>query len=140
MHRVSLRYPEEMYIMETLASGIVVITLSGLTFLAYKHPDAYQKMHDPLVISVYIVTIGGALWGAGALWGYITIVGFVQTGKLDEARESLNAIVPPLWGIGVAVLVYFYLMFLSALPDILGKQGPQKPIDPIDTEPDQGPD
>ncbi len=36
----------------TLNTGIVLAAISGLTFIAYKHPKGYLRLHIPLTIII----------------------------------------------------------------------------------------
>ena len=113
--------------METLVSGIALAIISGLTFLAYKHPNAYRKMHTPLVAALCLVTIGGMIWFSAVSYTFETMMEFTPLDKFEEASQKIDSIRPPMWGVWASLVIFFFLAFLSSLPDILGKQEPPSP-------------
>jgi len=50
---------------ETLTSSLVVLAISGLTYFAYKHPNAYKKMYWVLVIIVILSLAICSAYNAG---------------------------------------------------------------------------
>jgi hypothetical protein len=107
---------------DTIISAIVMAAISGLTFIAYKHPKGYARMHYPVMITF------GAVWVLYATYSIGYVYGFGDAAsaflKLNPSaylhspeRESHS---PTLWIFLLPVLFIGYLSFLRALPYILG--------------------
>jgi hypothetical protein len=107
----------------TITTFLYVLTpaLSALTVLAYKHPEAYEKMLGPLAFVVAVQLVAGLAWQAGIG----TLRDSLMSCCIDHAHQSAakaaadgltlgreSAIV---WYSG-SIFVWFYLCFLSALP------------------------
>jgi hypothetical protein len=106
---------------DRLIAALFAALLTGITFIAYKHPDGYKRMYWPLVI---------ALWAVSALAGAFIIGRSVGNGdatleilKLNPNIRTPNMTIPsPLSTLGIGmipVIAYGYLLFLRFLPDIL---------------------
>jgi TRAP-type C4-dicarboxylate transport system permease small subunit len=105
-------------ITDRLIAAIATAILSGITFIAYKHPDGYRRMFWPIVIS---------LWACSGLWAAYSIGQTV--GRWDARLEFLKlnptsqmptaTTISPLWMWMLPGVVVGYLLFLRFLPDIL---------------------
>ena len=42
---------------ETIVSGLIVATITGLTFLSYKHHEGYLLLAKPLKLAIYAAII-----------------------------------------------------------------------------------
>ena len=51
--------------MDTLIVSLILAAVSGLTFLAYKHPRAYERVSKFLVIVAFTIYMGIFLWDMG---------------------------------------------------------------------------
>ena len=108
--------------MENFIYTLVVMVISGVTFLAYKHPEAYQKIY-PILAALLLAAISGL----GA-WNYgVTVTGHKLDDLIDPSKgvEALNIIreleFPFFVQLVAPIIVSFYLVFLSFLPNLLGK-------------------
>lgn len=110
---------------EKVLASIVLAALGGLTFLAYKHPEAYEKLFWPLVILLNAALFGAIVWDAGLGAGYRIVREYVNQGSLNEASQMIEANKVLgwrvfVWFIGIAL----YLVFLSVLPLLIEKKKP----------------
>ncbi|MDO1559796.1 hypothetical protein Q0812_10200 [Brevundimonas sp. 2R-24] len=108
--------------METYIVGFGVPLLTGMAWLAYAHPEAYAKVHGPLMI-----LFGLAFFGAGG----ISVGIYMSLGELASRLDgdAYRMIAP--WGgsvrstlgkvmFGCGSLV-FYSHLLAGLPLLLKK-------------------
>lgn len=107
--------------------AFAVPALSGLAYLAYKHPKAYKKLFAPLYF--ISITCFGVLsaWDAG-IW--------ISNIKIKEKFPNIDAkaiestlepwTIPYLWLIIGYLCFCFYLLFLSYLPHLIEEDEPKK--------------
>jgi hypothetical protein len=130
---------------ETFVLSLVLAALSGLTFVAYKHPRGYRKMSKPLALSVSLLaiavlsfTLGGTLAAIGTLKDHLDVFPdqtlkseeYCINGLYDDRNLALVVLV-------VTAATLGYLYFLSCLPRILEYQ--TDGTDPTETgDSDQG--
>lgn len=106
--------------MEEFIAAAGVAALSGLTFLAYKHPKAYSRLYVAFLI------IYGALWVAAQLFtlGVEHAAELAGTaGYKDAAALITKSVTPREFEQSDFIFfgVLFYLGFLLWLPDLIGK-------------------
>ena|GEM_PF-5495474 len=101
--------------------------LSGLTWLAYKHPEGFEK------IFIWIQALGVFAMAVcmATFMGYTT--GFSQA-CMDTLQINPQTVVklPKQWQMPMWVWISYpafnlYLFFLKALPHIIKKEEPSKP-------------
>jgi hypothetical protein len=110
---------------EKLAAGLVVAAATGLTVLAYKHPEAYNKIFWPLVVICAVPMIAAMGWDAGVTNAYVRLVPYLVKDKFDEARGAIAA--TRILSIGLLLcygLAGGYLVFLGVLPHLVEKKKP----------------
>lgn len=112
----------------TIILSLLVPFLTGLTFVAYKHPLGFRKIASGLIVASLVVALGVLAFYYGAS---IVSIGQLKH-KLDSSpQDSLSSIdyaintldsaatiVNRMLLIVVAVLAY--MTFLRKLPNILG--------------------
>lgn len=107
--------------MENLIQGLFVAAIGGLTYVAYKHPDGYSRMYWPLMGAVILSMTGILIWELGISAGLGALLPLLQDGKAEDALRATNAIkILSGWHFAAYFVLIVYLMFLSALPHILG--------------------
>ena len=120
--------------LETIMSGMCLASISGLTFLAYKHPPAYEKIAVKLMVVFFSVIIV-AIAVAGTL-GYL-IVDHLTDGTLEvgeavrqSAIDELLYLRSVLYWSGLTIVIsiasMMYLGFLGFLPSLLTEDEPNK--------------
>jgi len=109
--------------MDKLLPGLIVAALSGLTFLAYKHPKAYQKIFTWLMWSSWALIAGLLIWDFSITRTMGVMLPFVESGKIDQAVKASHELsILNLQLIVEFALCQFYLVFLVSLPLILGSE------------------
>ena len=112
---------------ETLIYSLIVAAVTGLTFIAYKHPNGYKKIFwniTPLATMVLLMILA---WNFGQLHSSIRITGEKliedSDAKIEDASFTITSMNDSLDNILIAVVVGLfvigYLFFLYKLPTIL---------------------
>src|ERR1700730_636245 len=103
----------------TITGAISVAALSGLTFLAYRHQKAYQKL-SLFLSGILILGLGVILsWNLSIQWAGIAVN---QTAynlcpeKAYEIRKAIDAYTVPSWLFVAIVAWSFYILFLLSFP------------------------
>ena len=86
---------------EAIVSGLIVATVSGLTFLSYKHHEGYVLLAKPLKLALYAAWIAFFFYtigftngkyskegGMSFSFGWVTI-GFITLGVFIGILDSL---------------------------------------------------
>jgi hypothetical protein len=114
--------------LETVGGGVVLMAVSGLTLVAYKHPAGYQRIVTgiavPLVIGIGIIVafnIGKIMASIDFLDSKVSRspddpIGTVAD-SIREVRDAIRVAKRVYW---IAVVVSAHLAFLWFLPQILG--------------------
>jgi len=139
---------------ETFLGGLALAVLTGLTILAYRHPDGYKKVAWPLMWVSAVALVGTAIWNNAVTasqgrvflyqsvwldeeWGAFAFEdtgdverSYVATSKmLENARESIGALhVSWRWRAvfgGVFIYASFLLWVLPLLVDSKGGREPE---------------
>ncbi len=111
--------------METLISSLIVAALTGLAFLAYKHPDAFKPIYGLLNGLGAAVIVGLTIWNTALSQGFTKIIPYLMKdeGAWESAHAAVNSLEVPF---GITILVYIsvavFLGFLSILPKLLEKE------------------
>jgi hypothetical protein len=105
--------------LDNLIPAIVVAAISGLTFIAYKHPNGYGRIYMPLMYSAFGIFLVCGIFHTGYLLGF----GDASVSYLKLNKIPLN--IPetpsnPYWILIAFCIFVVYLSFLRVLPDILG--------------------
>jgi hypothetical protein len=113
--------------METLLSGLVVLAASGLTFFAYQHPQAYERIQPALRILFGLVLIGAAAWDVSAARTWSSLTSFVAKESYGAAQAVAGSLRGAAIFVGIgAVLGWLYSELLGFLPVILGSEKPRR--------------
>ena len=108
--------------METLVVSLAVAAISGVTFLAYKHPAGYQKLLEWFKIGAGIIMVAALAVSFGVSRAYFALFPFIDSSKRDEARAAIENIDPYSWRlVGGYVVLIVYLGFLVFLPYFTGR-------------------
>jgi len=115
---------------ETFVLSLVLAALSGLTFVAYKHPRGYRRISIPLGRSVLLLAIAVLSFTLGSIFMAIGSLKDSLDDFPDQTIKSAQFTVNSLYddrNLALVVLVVTaatlgYLYFLSCLPRILEYQ------------------
>lgn len=108
--------------------GLALAALSGLTFLAYKHPKAFEKLFKAIMLLIIVTFLMAISWNISSDVAIQTIIKLLPDDKHEEAFQLANSMTLHSWKfyVGYAV-IYFYIIFLRFfLPDLLREDQPPK--------------
>lgn len=113
---------------ETIASGLVLAMVSGLSFIAYKHPAGFGRLFFPIANVITSVAAGLCVWALLNLALAASVISHLATEFPDKPMSTIaqnaSTVVDSLKSLAVIVIVYVivmaYLFFLRQLPKILG--------------------
>ena len=109
--------------MEALIIALIVPALTGLTILAYKHHNAYLKLHEPITKTLQYLYTPIVFFSLGFNYAYGLLWSDVPSETLERTRQIVPFPSSYLWIyalLGFSAL-WAYLIFLKFLPEILGK-------------------
>ena len=112
--------------LEQLLTGLLLAGVSGISFIAYKHPAGYQKIDPFLRYVPYLVLICGTVWNIAVDVSWIRIHLFLAEGKDAAATAALDGLkVPFIWLLIGCLGVSFYSTFLRYIHDFLKSNRPE---------------
>jgi hypothetical protein len=134
-------------VLETLAAGLILAAVSGLTYVAYKHPAGYQRLAMGILGVLGLAAMGILAYAFGGMWSMAgglhdrlsdttaTLASEAFAVKTLYSGTRLTGIV-----LIISALVFYYLLLLTQLPAILRTADSQKkkkpPEDPGAATPD----
>ena len=103
-----------------LVAILLVVALGGLTFLAYKHPKAYQPIGITLAAVLMVSGLASMSWVSGSERTWLTIKQFIPLDSQQNARAARETLASAPDKISV-VCIYLggYLLFLTRLRRII---------------------
>lgn len=103
--------------METFIYSLAVAALGGLTILAYRHPEAYQKLSwviTSLFIAIFMFMIG---WNYAATSTWILLGKYIPPEKGVEALTAFRTIEFSIFqSLVLPIILFAYHLFLGVLP------------------------
>ncbi len=121
---------------ETLIVSLILAAISGVTFVAYKHPNGYRTIAKPLISITIVLCFFLVIWNLAGLTTNIRILkknlDTNSDAKISESsyliesmNQNLNSIIKAFI---VVISLDGYLMFLWFLHPILGLQKEKKHV------------
>jgi hypothetical protein len=104
--------------MESSTITILLSVGSGLFFLAYRHPDDFQKISKPLGIIIGISFNAAMIWDMAISEARFRIISYVASEKYAEAKVAFTGLSFGWTTIGLMVAACAYVGFLEFLPDL----------------------
>ena len=109
--------------MDKLVPGLFVAAISGITFIAYKHPTGYQRLFWLLGIIFGIASVAGIIWDTSSAATAFALRPFIPPANRAAALAALDNPIERTWAIWSG-LTFLYLLFLLGLPRLLREQQP----------------
>ena len=110
-------------------SGLIVALVTGITFLAYKHPIAFKRLYFPIFGVLLLVGIGFGAWNAAISFTLIALKDIIPPEQFQAATLKAHALDAPTWYSWAFMGMVAYLMFLLWLPNIIEDENKDKPKD-----------
>jgi hypothetical protein len=101
-----------------LLSGLLVAALTGLTFIAYKHPYNYRKLDKVLWAILVLIQTAIIVWNASILHTEITLLQMPldDMPSIHKAIGIVRAQVLPFYYLVLISLAELYLFFIWSFP------------------------
>jgi hypothetical protein len=109
--------------MGTFVGGLLLMGVSGLAILAYRHHEGYQQIAMLLKAVTWILFFAIFLWNLALSQALTSLIPLLYaTDKYKEAEKLIESqSVPFGWLIGAFVGIQLYLLLLDQLPALTGK-------------------
>jgi hypothetical protein len=123
---------------ETITAGLLLAAVSGITYLAYKHPPAYRKVFLPLFALNNFINIILVVWILGVQTAHIKLMPFIESSKSGQAHEAVDGILPRWWLVGAVCFgTNVYLLLLYWLPKLFDEEKEKSPDEPSPEKKDE---
>lgn len=108
-----------------LWAPIVLVAITGLTWVAYNHPKGYSKIFLAITSLTFVTFAGFAIWNIALLVAGRQLSPMINHDKSAAANKAIEAIsIPNGWLVFFTVAFLIYLMFLLYLHEIIGPKNP----------------
>jgi hypothetical protein len=113
---------------ESLMVSLIVAAVSGLGFLAYKHPKAYEVLSLGVMVVLLLLFAGTGIWDIAVGRAYLGVMEFIPSDKWQQVRSALETVKSPrswnyvIWGFII------YVQLLRGLPALLERYKEEQPI------------
>ena len=102
--------------LDNLIISLILMFVSGLTFVAYKHPDLYEdKFFNKLMFAALIVFLGSQTYDLAISNAFSTLREFIDKDSLEKATSAKEEMEVPMYVFVGASALYVYSFFLSWL-------------------------
>ena len=76
---------------ETIITSLILMLVSSLGFIAYKHPDYFTKKLYLLIFAVAtIIVVCITIWNIALTVARISLIGIMQIDKINAAEKIIN--------------------------------------------------
>lgn len=106
---------------EGFLASLALAMISGLTFIAYRHPAGYRRLYLPIVYTVWAVWLGRLIYTLGETSGFYSALTQIHTLNPKQLIQTPSIEGDPWWVFLVPVVIVVYLGLLRSLPFILGE-------------------
>jgi hypothetical protein len=104
--------------LKELLVGLAVLAVSGITFLAYKHPEGYKSLQGFIGVFLLAILIGTGVWDFALSDATRAISDYSPSTEIKGAIKGLKS--PGwLWLSIIGLLVYLWLLLF--LPEVTDK-------------------
>ncbi len=115
----------------TIVSGLLVTLITGITFLAYKHPTAFSRfLYWPLFFVLLSASVGIGAWNGSVTETLAALKDIIPPTQLHVATFKTQELKLASWYSWVFPIAVIYLVFLLWLPHLLSEdKEKEKPKD-----------
>lgn len=109
--------------MESLLQALFLAAITGITIVAYKHPQGYGRLYPFIAGLLLLIMISMVSWEIGNNNIYSKLYSLIPAGKRQEADAMLESAKIPNWySIPMITALFFYFALLQFLPYIIKKE------------------
>lgn len=108
-----------------VSAGLAAV--GGITYIAYKHPDGYERLHWLLRVLTVGTLVGLVIWDnavTGTANGIFPLVDPSKKAEMEAVIAALRLYVPT--GLIISGAANIYFEFLGVLPMILAEKTPPR--------------
>ena len=106
--------------MQTFIIGLLLACVSGVTLVAFKHPNGYAKLFPYMFAAATAVLIGVTVWHIAVEVTWTTLRQYMMEETLPEAATMTGQLRPPFAWVGLSYLgVVGFLWVNLQLPPFL---------------------
>ena len=99
--------------MQSLLSGLVLASVTGLTALAFKHPRAFARLYPYLTLAISILFAGLTVWHFAVHFTWIALTAFIQQEQISVAYRSVENLELPYVFVCVAYVGILALLWVD---------------------------
>ncbi|MDW5418881.1 hypothetical protein R6242_20120 [Iodobacter sp. CM08] len=104
---------------KALVTSLALAFISGITFLAYKHPIAFKRIYIPLCYLFSVLSFTAFAWNSAIVTVLSTLKAFIPTAQSSAAATKAHELDFPAWHSWVLLCFIIYMVFLLWLPNLL---------------------
>lgn len=105
----------------TIVTSLAVAFITGVTFLAYKHPKAFKRLYWPLCFLITCAFLATSVWNSAISAVLSTLKDFIPASHLQTAMQKAHELDLPAWYLLVFFASIIYIVFLLWLPNLLAE-------------------
>ena len=106
---------------KTLFASLILALISGLTFLAYKHPIAFKRLFWPLFFLITAAFFVATAWNGAVSSVLSALSEFIPPTQLQAASLKAHELDFPSWHTLAFLCSGLYMSFLLWLPILLAE-------------------
>jgi hypothetical protein len=110
--------------MENLITSLLVAGLSGLAFLAYRHPPGYRHIGSALAQICLVFVFCALSWNIAVTATSKKLATFIRTDSANAASDAISSLQMPDWLLLCVLLFCYFVLFLMFLPLFTRKHTP----------------
>ena len=112
---------------DTIITGLVLMSVSGLTFIAYNHPDDFNKIYNVLYFVSFLIFFCILSWNFGLTYAHLNLLNLIPNDKVDIAHKTIEDLKINSWVTILSFAAFIvYINILSFLPQILKNRNNEK--------------
>lgn len=109
---------------ETTISVLIGLAVTGLTIIAYRHPDDYEKIYTLLLGLVMGGLLGMVCWEAGGTAMFKAISPYFDMSKQQQLTAALKETTLLGWPMVAIVVLGVYVILLRSLDKLSRPKSP----------------
>lgn len=98
--------------MQTLFVGLLLASVSGVCFVAFKHPNGFAKLFPYLIAATTSILIGIAIWHVAVEISWMQLAPYIVEGSHVSAEIGKAKLTLPFAWVGfwyVAIVAYLWV-------------------------------
>jgi len=106
--------------MQTFIAGLLLATVSGVTVVAFRHPNGFARLFPYLLALMTILFLGLSTWHVAIEYAWTNLLKFMAEDTLHEAVNTKGRLRPPyIWVVICYIGAVAFLFINLKLPPFL---------------------